>query len=171
MELISIAPGLADHPGVKHFSWDDIGQFADQDRAAGEFDNFKSGDWKRSSQGGDGYRLVSVGGLPYWGDAVGQIPFAVDTYRMYRRQGDTHHEAAEKTRADGLAYHDGSKILGTLRSWNPFWTPSDINNYDNAIIARTTAWAQFRWTYQALPRGGPYRETNTGYGYEGLAYR
>ena len=171
MELISIDPGFAEHAGVKHFSWDDIAEFADQDRSPGEYEKEGTGDWKISSQGGDGYRLVSVGGLPYWADAVGQIPFAVDTYRMYRGNGRTHEVAAEKTRKDGLVFHDGNVPLGILRRLNPFWTPPDLNSYDNAMIARTTAWAQFRWTYQVLPRGGQARETNTGYGYEGLAYR
>ena len=41
------------------------------------------GDWKKSSKGADGYLLVTVGEKSYWADAIGQIPFAVDTMRLY----------------------------------------------------------------------------------------
>lgn len=39
-----------------------------------------SGDWKAESNPGNGYLMVEVEGVPYWADAIGQIPFTLNEY-------------------------------------------------------------------------------------------
>jgi hypothetical protein len=173
MELISIAPGFADHAGVKHFSWDDIARFSDKDRYWFSFYAGMSGDWKASSNGADGYRLVSVDGQPYWADAIGQIPFAVDTYRSYRMQGLSHNDAAEQTLLKALQFHDGSIGGSVARVSGLSSLPTDTSQYDNLMVSRTVEWAQHRWSYSFELHwlGSSVLETNNGYGYNKLAYR
>ena len=40
-----------------------------------------SGDWKAEGNPGNGYLMVEVEGVPYWADAIGQIPFTLNEYR------------------------------------------------------------------------------------------
>lgn len=65
----------------KIFTWDYIAMFSLVDRPSYSFYKNMEGDWKQNPEGGAGYLLVSISGIPYWTDAVGQVPFAVDTYR------------------------------------------------------------------------------------------
>ncbi len=65
----------------KTFTWDDIAKFSLVDRPSYSFYKNMEGDWKQNPEGGAGYLLVLISDIPYWTDAVGQIQFAVDTYR------------------------------------------------------------------------------------------
>ncbi|PHQ96881.1 MAG: hypothetical protein COB40_06875 [Marinosulfonomonas sp.] len=125
--------------------------------------------WKASSQGADGYLLSEVEGAPYWSDALGQIPFAADTYRDFRQRGYNHQRAAELTARRGAQFSEG-KILRGVGAFLGITKPDTSNSYDNAIIARTTSWASGRWSFSTYGVNGRYRKTNSGVSYKGLAY-
>jgi RHS repeat-associated protein len=78
MSLASVEKSFSTSSKVKHFSWNDIASFVEEDRLMISYRPRGSGDWKVHKNGGDGYLLVDVGSKPYWSDAIGQIPFAVD---------------------------------------------------------------------------------------------
>jgi hypothetical protein len=77
--------------------------------------------------------------MPFWSDAIGQIPFAVDTYLDYRQAGLTHGDAAERTRQIGSAFHSGSFLEGVLN--RPTGRGDYSNHYDNWVISPTIDWA------------------------------
>lgn len=116
----------------KHFQWSDIIDFSIVDRLSLSFSSRLSGDWKASYLGGDGYLMVLVDGEPYWTDAIGQIPFAVDTYRDYLEKSGDVDKAIAETVNTGIAYGDG----------NPLMPRADMTNeYDNYMILRGALWA------------------------------
>jgi hypothetical protein len=87
-ELIWVHPksyttGSLQHEAYKYCSWEDIIKFSVVDRLSIAYGKNFWGDWKRQKEGGAGYLLAMVDGMSYWTDAVGQIPFAVDTTRLY----------------------------------------------------------------------------------------
>ncbi len=86
----------------KIFSWDDIAAFSLVDRPSYSFYKSMDGDWKHNPEGGAGYLLVLISGIPYWTDAVGQIPFAVDTYRSK--------QSITQTVRMGIKWGDGTFI-------------------------------------------------------------
>ncbi|MGE4802437.1 hypothetical protein AB8989_18895 [Yersinia hibernica] len=67
----------------KVYSWKDIANFSLVNRALLSYLNNGSGDWKNAFDGGDKYLLSLIDNLPYWSDAIGQIPFSVGTYRTF----------------------------------------------------------------------------------------
>ena len=91
----SATSGSESFQAYKHFTWKNIIEFSLIDRWSISYAKGLAGDWKASSKGGAGYLLVSIEGTPYWSDAIGQIPFAVDTFKDQfdtdRRQGKSHH--------------------------------------------------------------------------------
>ncbi|RFQ16953.1 hypothetical protein D0N87_26365, partial [Pseudomonas sp. ATCC 13867] len=91
-----------------------------------------SGDWKQAPDGGAGYLLVMVGGDPYWTDAIGQIPFAVDTYKMYYARQGSADDAIRETVKTGISWGDG-----TL-----FGSSDPTNEYDNYMVLRGALWAK-----------------------------
>lgn len=116
----------------KHVSWSDIANFSVVDRMSISFSSGMAGDWKASAQGGDGYLMAFVEGLPFWSDALGQIPFAVDTFRMYlERLGDLEAAIVETVKT-GIEYGDGNPLL-------PGADPT--NEYDNYMVLRGALWA------------------------------
>ena len=82
--------GTEEYEACKHFTWQDIIDFALINRPSIAYAKYASGDWKFVADGADKYLLVMVGNKPYWADAIGQIPFAVDTMRLYleKYEGD-----------------------------------------------------------------------------------
>jgi hypothetical protein len=90
-----------------------------------------SGDWKASKEGGDGFLLVTVDGMPYWGDAVGQIPFAADKVTDLIEDGTSMTYAIKNTIQTGQKYGDG-KIIGGKSDYS--------NSYDNYMILRGAMW-------------------------------
>jgi len=120
----------------RHFTWKQIDEFASVDRMSIAFAKGMPGDWKVSSQGGRGFLLVMVDGTPYWTDAVGQIPFAVDTYREYRSVAE---------------------VVDTGIKWGP-GTPTGrvtgdfdfTNTYDNYFVLRGALYAEKKYKYTTI---------------------
>lgn len=111
------------------FSWGEIARFALVDRDSYHFYQNGEGDWKSSEYGGVGYLLVLINNFPYWTDAIGQIPFAVNTYRNQNN--------IRETIMIGMKW--GS---GTL-----FGDPDYKNEYDNYFILRGALFASKKFTY------------------------
>jgi hypothetical protein len=162
-ELIWVSPDVAVKGSkaagaFKSFSWSEIVEFSVVDRMSLSFSSRLSGDWKASAQGGSGYLMVVVDGRPYWADAIGQIPFAVDTYRMYLEKEGLADNAIHSTVRAGMAYGDG----------NPLVPVKDMTNeYDNYMVLRGALWAsanfwlsERRQTVEGLV-GGRTLETRT----------
>jgi hypothetical protein len=136
MPLISTAEGLSSMSELKHFTWDEVAEFADKDRSMVSYRGKGSGDWKESKKGADGYYLVTVDGQPYWSDAVGQIPFAVNNVKNQLKDGVSAMQAIQNTLDTGRDYGDG-KLFGGQRD--------NTNGYDNYFIARGASWAAVKY--------------------------
>nr|WP_105638240.1 hypothetical protein [Cronobacter dublinensis] len=122
----------------KHFSWQDIIDFAETDRPSFSFASGMPGDWKVNPAGADGYLLVMIDGKPYWADAIGQIPFAVDTYRA------TH--SIEQTLETGKRWADGTFTSAY----------DDSDTYDNFFVLRGALYASKRFTYRVVTNDQDY---------------
>lgn len=95
-----------------------------------------SGDWKASKEGGEGYLLVTVNEFPYWGDAIGQIPFSVDVYTDQLEKGISKDGAIKKTIQLGQKHGDGGLV----------YREADFSNgYDNHMILRACLWPSKRY--------------------------
>ncbi|MFC2971292.1 hypothetical protein ACFOJE_03535 [Azotobacter bryophylli] len=128
----SSKPGSEAYSAYKHFTWGQIIDFAIVDRWSISFSTRLQGDWKANSEGGAGFLMVIVDNAPYWTDGVGQIPFAVDTFRKYLEELRTKSAAISKTVRTGMEYGDG----------NPFSPKDDpTNEYDNYMVLRGALWA------------------------------
>lgn len=114
----------------KIFSWNDIASFALVDRPSFSYYKNMEGDWKQNSQGGAGYLLVLIAGIPYWADAVGQIPFAVDTFR------------------------DTKNIINTVKTgmkWGTGTLTGEMdhsNEYDNYFVLRGAIFSSKKFSYE-----------------------
>ncbi len=126
MPLKSISVGSYSDK-LKHFTKGEIQEFANEDRWMISYRQGGSGDWKSSEKGADGYLLVTVADVPYWADAVGQIPFAVDKVTDEIENGKSTNEAISKTVKVGKEYGEG-KIVGGKTD--------NSNSYDNYFILR-----------------------------------
>lgn len=113
----------------KYFTWQYIVDFAEIDTMPLSFSKGMPGDWKASQQGGADYLLVQVGGKPYWTDAIGQIPYAVETYRFF--------DSIEKTIATAKLWADG-----TAQS-----EYDNTNTDDNFFVLRCALYANKRFSY------------------------
>lgn len=122
----------------KIFSWSDIVNFSLIDRPSYSFYKNMEGDWKQSPQGGAGYLLVLVSDIPYWTDAIGQIPFAIDTFR------DTH--SINKTVEIGISWGTGT-LTGSADC---------SNEYDNYFVLRGAIYASKRFSYSIKASGQTY---------------
>jgi len=137
-KFISVSDKFMGHGGVKHFSWKDIADFAEVDRKLSSHHQEKPGDWKFVKEGGDQYLLVSVDNVPYWADAIGQIPFAVNCFKiMLRGNSGNVNSAITETIKTGQQHGDGAYFFGK---------PDIENNYDNLMILRGVLWAAKRYT-------------------------
>lgn len=134
MPLASVEKSFSTSSKVKHFSWNDIATFAEEDRSMISYRPGGSGDWKADENGGDGFLLVDVGGKPYWGDAIGQIPFAVDKFTDELESTGSVSKAKAATIATGQEYGDGTGQ-----------SADNSNSYDNAMIKRAINWAAKRY--------------------------
>jgi RHS repeat-associated protein len=136
MPLISKAEGLPTFSELKHFSWNEVAEFAETDRWMLSYRPGGSGDWKADGKPGEGYLMVTVDGEPYWTDAIGQIPFAVDKFTDELEDTGSADVARERTIEAGNKFGDG----------NVFGGESDYSNsYDNAMIKRAINWAEKRY--------------------------
>ncbi|CAD6175615.1 Uncharacterised protein [Escherichia coli] len=122
----------------KIFTWDDIAKFSLVDRPSYSFYKNMEGDWKQNPEGGAGYLLVLISDIPYWTDAVGQIPFAVDTYRST--------QSITKTVQIGIEWGAGT-LTGEV---------DYSNEYDNYFVLRGALFASKNFTYKVTSTGKSY---------------
>ena len=164
-KLIDVNPDLQDKEkceglGVLYFTWGNIVEFAEAlyQPVKNRFDlmdfvkyfSGNSGDWKAVDNGAKSYRLVSMEGIPYWADAVGQIPFAINTYKAFYSFANNHTSAKNAVVNIGYIFSKGEKNeLLDLRKYIQWNTnidpklyeknqnpPSDKDSYDNKMIVR-----------------------------------
>ena len=136
MPLLSKAEGLSSFSELKHFSWNEVADFAETNRWMLSYRPGGSGDWKADGKPGDGYLMVTVDGETYWTDAIGQIPFAVDKFTDELESTGSVSKARQSTMEAGRKFGDGNVIGGE----------SDYSNcYDNAMIKRTINWSEKRY--------------------------
>ena len=126
MPLKSISAGSSSNK-LKHFTSGEIQEFANEDRWMISYRQGGSGDWKSSKKGADGYLLVTVDDMPYWADAIGQIPFAVDKVTDEMGNGKSANDAITETVKVGREYGEGKLIGGKA---------DNSNTYDNYFILR-----------------------------------
>lgn len=126
----------------KIFNWDNIAEFSVIDRTPLAFRPKGEGDWKNNRLGGDSYLLVMINKIPYWTDAVGQIPFAIDTYRMSKN--------IPSTIETGMIWGTGKRTDVADRT----------NTYDNFFVLRGALYASQRFTYSIKSGGGTYPAVN-----------
>ncbi|MGZ0784679.1 hypothetical protein ACXM5X_17125 [Pseudomonas saponiphila] len=137
----------------KHVTWGELIEFAIVDRLSISFHSLLPGDWKKSDKGGDGYLLVLMQDQPYWTDGIGQIPYAVNTFRKYWRETRNKDLAIRKTGETGIRWGSG-------KFYEPAETgPGDV--YDNFMILRGALWASENFRLEVkqhtiLDRGIPY---------------
>nr|WP_294860817.1 RHS repeat-associated core domain-containing protein [uncultured Fluviicola sp.] len=132
MALKSKSSTIGSTAALKHFSWGDITSFASEDLYLWQYQQGYAGDWKKSEDGADGDFIVTVGGDPYWADAVGQIPFAIDAYTDFLVSGKDFEKAVYSTVYTGEKYGSGELVGGTA---------DFSNSYDNYMILRGALWA------------------------------
>lgn len=152
----SSKPGSNTYSAYKHFTWQQIIDFAIVDRWSLTFYSGLSGDWKQSKEGGEGFLMVMVESRPYWTDAVGQIPFAVDTFKMYCEELGEETQAILKTVQTGMSWGDGTATGKKDKS----------NSYDNFMVLRGALWASdnhqiTRATKSIYQRGGATKKNIT----------
>ncbi|MGA5656238.1 hypothetical protein [Rahnella contaminans] len=133
-ELLYVNENEEVKSAYKIFSWDDIAQFANVDRPSLSFRSGGTGDWKGNPEGGNGYLMVLVADIPYWTDAVGQIPFAVDTYRMSKN--------IESTVRTGIKWATGKPLDASLGKID------HSNTYDNFFVLRGALYASEKYNYK-----------------------
>ena len=139
MPLLSVNANIGKSESFKHFTWQDIIDFAEIDRNMLSYSFRGSGDWKGEGKPANGYLLVEIEGIPYWADAIGQIPFALNDYRNYYKNSFDSEYAERNTIADGAQFANGSL-------WNLIFPSYDYSNsYDNAMIKRAIDWAKHRY--------------------------
>ncbi|TQR55830.1 hypothetical protein DMC01_09595 [Campylobacter troglodytis] len=121
-------------------------EFAEIQRNDSDFLSGGSGDWKVSQNGAKGYILVSMEGIPYWADAVGQIPFALHSYKNFLTQCELSADKVEKSAIYwGNVFASGA-ILEALKNFllSAFVDIND-NSYDNAMIKRGIKFAHTKY--------------------------
>jgi hypothetical protein len=128
----SSVEGSEVYDAYKQHTWQTIIDFAIVDRPSFVYYRNLPGDWKKQSEGGAKFLLCLVEGDPYWTDGLGQIPFAVDTFRKYWEETREVNAAILKTGQTGLDWADGT--LGGSDNGSE-------NVYDNFIIIRACLWA------------------------------
>jgi len=126
MPLKSIEKG-AFSDKLKQFSSKDIMDFASKDRWMISYRQGGSGDWKASEDGANGFLLVTVDKKPYWADAIGQIPFAVDKVTDEIEDKKSKTDAIKTTVQAGKKYGEGKLFGGKT---------DNSNTYDNYFILR-----------------------------------
>lgn len=81
--------------------------------------------------------MVDVEGMPYWADAIGQIPFAVDLFTDELESGKSVEDAIMTTLDEGRKHGAGQIIGGE---------PDTSSNYDNLMILRGALYASNRFS-------------------------
>lgn len=163
MPMIDMNIHIEKHDGIKHFTWGEIMEFAEEDRWMISYRSGGSGDWKNSEKGADGYYLSEVEGELYWSDALGQIPFVVDKFTDELKATGSKSEAKIRTINAAKRFGDG----------NIFSPKGDYSNsYDNAMIERAINWAEKRYEVTVKSKwyeSGKYQIKKTNHSPEKLA--
>lgn len=126
----------------KVFTWEDITKFALVERALMSYRTEGRGDWKNVSDGGDRYLLSLIDNIPYWSDAVGQIPFAVGTYRTFH--------TIKATVETGITWATGGPLDALMQK------SDSTNEYDNFFALRGALYASKKFSYNISPSGKTY---------------
>jgi|GEM_PF-3150164 len=147
MAIMNVNENITKENGIKHFSWGDIQSFSEVDRWMLSYGQGGSGDWKASEDGANGFFLVTVDGQPYWADAIGQIPFAVDAFTDYFAESGSAEKAIKQTLSLGMTHGDGDVL-------NPVGDFS--NSYDNHFILSASIWASQRYQIHQYNGGGEF---------------
>ena len=143
MPLTERAKDLSTNPNLKHFTWQQVADFAEVNRPMISYRQRGAGDWKMSKDGADGYYLVTVGNYPYWSDAIGQIAYAVDFFTdNYLLTGEKG-VSIRKTVQKGKEYGEGKLFGGKT---------DNSNTYDNYFILRGALWASKRYSLKVTKR-------------------
>ncbi|CAN5486779.1 hypothetical protein BH10ACI1_BH10ACI1_06750 [soil metagenome] len=121
---------------VKHFTWQQVADFAMVDRMMLSYRSGGNGDWKAATDGASGFVLVDVGGTPYWADGVGQIPFAVGSFKSELKDGNSE-EGAIKATLLSAQKHSTGNIFPT--------DPVISNQYDDYFVLRGAIWASRKY--------------------------
>lgn len=135
LKMVVMSSKIFSYNELKHFSWDDIIVFAEKDRPMLSYRTSGAGDWKAKGKPGDGYLLVTVGSMPYWTDAIGQIPFTLNQFRNCLKTFGRYDLAEKETLRIGIKFGDGN-LCGEADS---------SNSYDNEMIKRAIQWAKYRY--------------------------
>jgi len=135
MKMLKMNPKIAEMSELKHFTWTDIAKFSAVSRYDYSFFQGGSGDWKKSEEGADGYLLVTVGGKPYWADAIGQIPFAVDMYKDLIVENNNPETVIKEIIKLGIEYGAGTVGGEADKS----------NTYDNYFVLRGALYAYHKY--------------------------
>lgn len=131
----------------KHFTWKEIDDFTSEKRFPLAFQPGWSGDWKNSRLGGDKYLMVMVDNYPYWADAVGQIPFSINTYRSCQSIKDVVKVGIEWGPGDIKSRFEGKF--------------DNTNKYDNYFVLRGALYASKKYSYTIRKNaGGQYPAVN-----------
>ena len=130
--------------------------FAEIDRTMLSYRSGGSGDWKANGKPGGGYLMVEVEGIPYWTDAIGQIPFALNEYRNIFGRSKNSEIAARETIEIGKQFGNGS-LLNLV-----FPSPDNSNGYDNAMIQRAINWAKKRYKLTPIRMSNGHYEMGVG---------
>ena len=144
MKMIDMNKDIATMPELRHFTWEQIANFAEEDRWMSSYSQGNDGDWKSSEEGANGFLMVTVDGKPYWGDAVGQIPFAVDYFTDMLQETGSYSTALEATLQKGMEYGEGELFGGEA---------DHSNTYDNYFILSAALWAGQRYKAGNLNEG------------------
>ncbi len=142
MPLKSISKDIKENSSIKHFTWEQIANFALNLRNPLAFLSGGSGDLKSHPLMGDGYLLSEVEGMPYWTDALGQIPYAVGTYMLCSKVFTPFVQTKEFV-ANASVIKGG--YLFSTGSIHDLFKPIDSSkSYDNMMILRGLKWANMK---------------------------
>ena len=140
MKALWVNPDIGKMDGVKHFSSDDLVNYADNHQnLIGYASNGWWNDWKSNKQGADGFLLSTVSGKPYWSDAVGQIPFAINAMRS--SSGLATDYPTSKEQAVQSVVSLGQRFGGGL-----FGSSDKSKSYDNLMLLRGALYGAQRFT-------------------------
>ena len=154
MPIKSISTGIENFPELKHFTWDEIDKFTETDRSYLSYLQNASGDWKNMKKGADGYLMVTVNGKPYWSDAIGQIPFAVDIFTDLLEMTGNSDMAIKMTILLGKVFGDGKLVGGKI---------DNSNHYDNYFILRGAMYASEKYRVGKKGFFGKYKLQKNNY--------
>ncbi len=125
MPIDSINPDIQKNERILHVNPKDLYKFANGRHPLG-YRAEGPGDWKK--QVAKGYFLAEMNGYPYWSDALGQIPFTLDTYRAFKKDPIYKYFPITATKISGRIFGDGCS------------KPDFSNSSDNYLIDETVNW-------------------------------